>query len=101
MRFSYAKILGLLWFALVVFALFFGLGKPFFQIWDEGRILINTFEMAQSGQWMATTFEGKPEFWNTKPLLLHWLQWASAFLLDGMNGVLGFPLLPLPWGLFC
>ena len=80
MRFSYAKILGLLWFALVVFALFFGLGKPFFQIWDEGRILINTFEMAQSGQWMATTFEGKPEFWNTKPLLLHWLQWASAFL---------------------
>ena len=80
MRFSYAKILGLLWFALVVFALFFGLGKPFFQIWDEGRILINTFEMAQSGQWMATTFEGNPEFWNTKPLLLHWLQWASAFL---------------------
>ena len=80
MRFSYSKIAWLLWFALVLFALMFGLGRPPFQIWDEGRILINTLEMAQSGQWMATTFEGKPEFWNTKPLLLHWLQWASAFL---------------------
>ena len=80
MRFSYSKIAWLLWFALVVFALMFGLGRPPFQIWDEGRILINTLEMAQSGQWMATTFEGKPEFWNTKPLLLHWLQWASASL---------------------
>ena len=80
MRFSYSKIAWLLWFALVLFSLMFGLGRPPFQIWDEGRILINTLEMAQSGQWMATTFEGKPEFWNTKPLLLHWLQWASAFL---------------------
>jgi 4-amino-4-deoxy-L-arabinose transferase-like glycosyltransferase len=80
MRFSYSKIAWLLWFALVLFALMFGLGRPPFQIWDEGRILINTLEMAQSGQWMATTFEGKPEFWNTKPLLLHWLQWASASL---------------------
>jgi len=80
MRFSYSKIAWLLWFALVLFALMFGLGRPPFQIWDEGRILINTLEMAQSGQWMVTTFEGKPEFWNTKPLLLHWLQWASAFL---------------------
>lgn len=80
MRFSYSKIAWLLWFGLVLFALMFGLGRPPFQIWDEGRILINTIEMAQSGQWMATTFEGKPEFWNTKPLLLHWLQWASAFL---------------------
>ena len=80
MRFFYSKIAWLLWFALVLFALMFGLGRPPFQIWDEGRILINTLEMAQSGQWMATTFEGKPEFWNTKPLLLHWLQWASAFL---------------------
>jgi 4-amino-4-deoxy-L-arabinose transferase-like glycosyltransferase len=80
MRFSYSIIAWLLWFALVLFALMFGLGRPPFQIWDEGRILINTLEMAQSGQWMATTFEGKPEFWNTKPLLLHWLQWASAFL---------------------
>jgi 4-amino-4-deoxy-L-arabinose transferase-like glycosyltransferase len=80
MRFSYSKIAWLLWFALVLFALMFGLGRPPFQIWDEGRILINTLEMAQSGQWMATTFEGKPEFWNTKPPLLHWLQWASAFL---------------------
>jgi 4-amino-4-deoxy-L-arabinose transferase-like glycosyltransferase len=80
MRFSYSKIAWLLWFALVLFALMFGLGRPPFQIWDEGRILINTLEMAQSVQWMATTFEGKPEFWNTKPLLLHWLQWASASL---------------------
>ncbi|NVK28987.1 MAG: glycosyltransferase family 39 protein [Flavobacteriia bacterium] len=60
--------------------MFLFLGKLPFQRWDEGRVAINTYEMMERGNILSLTFGGHPEFWNTKPTLLHWLQSASALL---------------------
>lgn len=43
-------------------------------LWDESRQANNALEMAESGQWAYTTYDGKPDFWNTKPHLLILLQ---------------------------
>jgi len=40
--------------------------------WDEGRIAINACEMRATGDLLVTTFNFKPDMWNTKPPLLVW-----------------------------
>lgn len=62
-------------FLLLAIPIFIGLGNMPFTIWDEGRIAINTYEMWVSGDLLNITFGGGPEFWNTKPALLHWIQY--------------------------
>jgi len=41
-------------------------------IWDEARIAINACEMNLTGDYLVTTFNFKPDMWNTKPPLLVW-----------------------------
>lgn len=41
---------------------------------------MNSLEMLQSGNWLYSTFNGAPDFYNTKPILLIWLQSLSALL---------------------
>lgn len=41
-------------------------------LWDESRNANNAIEMAISGHWLVTTFNGLPDHWNTKPPLLIW-----------------------------
>lgn len=57
---------------------FYGLGGLPVRLWDESRQAINSLEMMQSGNWLYTTFNGQPDFYNTKPPLLIWLQGISA-----------------------
>lgn len=49
--------------------LFAHLDGPPVQVWDEMRNAENALEMNQSGNWLVTSFAGKPETWNTKPPL--------------------------------
>ena len=44
------------------------------RVWDEGRQAVNATMMFLNKNYLITYFEGKPDFWNTKPLLLIWLQ---------------------------
>lgn len=68
----------------VLFTCFAGLGTSPVRLWDESRQAMNTLEMLRSGNFAYTTFLGQPDFFNTKPPLLIWLQTASAAVF-GMN----------------
>jgi 4-amino-4-deoxy-L-arabinose transferase-like glycosyltransferase len=50
-------------------------------LWDESRQANNALEMLNSGNLWYTTYDGKPDFWNTKPHLLVLLQWGCMKLL--------------------
>ena len=50
------------------------------RLWDESRQATNSLEMLLSGNWLYTTFNGQPDFYNTKPPLLIWLQTLSTAL---------------------
>lgn len=80
-----------LWLALLAVPIFLFLGKLPFQKWDEGRIAINTYEMVESGDLLGVTFGGNPEFWNTKPGLLHWAQYGSVYVFGFNEFGIRFP----------
>lgn len=60
--------------------LFHDLGVHPIELWDESRLANNAIEMAVSGFSLVTTFDWKPDHWNTKPPLLIWLMAASLRL---------------------
>lgn len=59
-------------------------------LWDESRLAVNAAEMVASGNWLVTTYEGRPDLWNTKPPLLVWLQ--AALLRLGLPGAVAVRL---------
>ncbi|NVO31602.1 ArnT family glycosyltransferase [Hymenobacter lapidiphilus] len=71
--------------------LLFELGRNPIQLWDESRVAVNSAEMDQSGNWLVTRFEGKPDSWNTKPPLLIWLQVLSLRLLGYSEWAIRLP----------
>jgi 4-amino-4-deoxy-L-arabinose transferase-like glycosyltransferase len=66
-------------FAVVLAAtvLFFRLGVLPVQVWDEARLANNALEMSANGLSIVTTYDGRPDHWNTKPPLLIWSMAAS------------------------
>ncbi len=57
-------------------------------IWDESRLACNAMEMRQTGLSLITTYDFRPDLWNTKPPLLIWLMDASMAIFG-----------PSPWAL--
>lgn len=55
--------------------------QPIF-LWDESRQANNAIEMAQTNNFLYPTYDGQPDFWNTKPHLLISLQ-ALCFKILG------------------
>jgi 4-amino-4-deoxy-L-arabinose transferase-like glycosyltransferase len=53
-------------------------------LWDESRQANNALEMAESGNFLYPTYEGQPDFWNTKPHLLVAIQ-AALFRIFEPN----------------
>jgi 4-amino-4-deoxy-L-arabinose transferase-like glycosyltransferase len=47
-------------------------GNPL-ELWDESRNANNAISMVLHGHWMVAYYDGAPDHWNTKPLLLTWL----------------------------
>ena len=60
------------------------------ELWDESRNATNAMEMANSGDWLVTTFEHAPDRWNTKPPLLIWIM--AALLRSGLPAMLALRL---------
>jgi 4-amino-4-deoxy-L-arabinose transferase-like glycosyltransferase len=56
------------------------------RIYDEARLAINAYEMAQSGNYIVTTYDGNPDLWNTKPPFFIWTQVALIKLI-GFNEI--------------
>lgn len=54
------------------------------RLWDESRLAINATEMSENGNYLIPTFEGSPDYWNTKPPFLIWCQVFFIKLL-GVN----------------
>ncbi|RYD56900.1 MAG: phospholipid carrier-dependent glycosyltransferase [Sphingobacteriales bacterium] len=82
------RLPGWLWslFAILVLAIpiFACLDTLPIQLWDESRLAINAYELYKSKQWLVTTYNNAPDFWNTKPPLLIWIQ-VVFFNFFGVN----------------
>ncbi len=65
-------LLGLMMFCLAFPPLFSGLGDLPIRVFDEARNIINAIEMSHSGNFLITTYHGKPEMWSSKPPLFTW-----------------------------
>ena len=62
--------------AVLLLALFnvgFRLNREIVQEWDESLYATSAWEMVNSGQWVAHTFRGEFDYYNTKPPLNIWL----------------------------
>jgi 4-amino-4-deoxy-L-arabinose transferase-like glycosyltransferase len=59
------------------FSLFWRVGAQPLQNWDEARLAVNAAEMLRNHHWLIAHYQGQPDLWNTKPLLLVWLQALS------------------------
>lgn len=71
----------LLAFLISSWALGYGLDAMPMFIWDESRQANNAIEMVLSGNYGYPTYDGQPDFWNTKPHLLIVLQALSMKIL--------------------
>ena len=70
--------------AVAAFNLTWRVTSEFVSEWDESLYGITAWEMVRSGNWIATTFLGSLDYYNSKPPLNVWLM-ACAFKLFGTN----------------
>jgi 4-amino-4-deoxy-L-arabinose transferase-like glycosyltransferase len=73
----YYRPAAMLVLALAAFNLFFRLDREIVTEWDEALYAISAAETAAHGNWIATTFRGALDYYNTKPPLNVWLIAAS------------------------
>lgn len=78
------RLLAALVVCLAAFNAFGRLGSETVTEWDESLYATSAAEMVHSGEWVATTFDGKLDYYNSKPPLNVWLI-ALAFKLLGIN----------------
>lgn len=51
------------------------------EAWDESRLAVNAFEMMHSGAHLVTTYDYRPDLWNTKPpLAINLMAWSMEIL---------------------
>jgi 4-amino-4-deoxy-L-arabinose transferase-like glycosyltransferase len=91
---KYEAVLTILALLCIGSPLAFDLGALPIQNWDEARQAVNSLEMLRSGgQWLITTFDHRPDLWNTKPPLLIWLQALSMGALGPTEVAVRLPSL--------
>ena len=74
------------WFSVAILALAcfnvtFRLDRESVGEWDESLFATTAWEMTQSGELVRTTFDGTPDYYNTKPPLNVWILAATFSLL--------------------
>lgn len=76
----------LVWVVLGVAALnlFFALTTETVAEWDESLYALSATEMLDSGNWLVTTFDGKVDYYNSKPPLNVWIL-ALSFKVLGTH----------------
>jgi 4-amino-4-deoxy-L-arabinose transferase-like glycosyltransferase len=83
---------------LAAFNLGFRLNAEVVREWDESLYAITAWEVHTSGHWIATTFRGALDYYNTKPPLNVWLI-ALSFKVFGVGLVaLRLPSVLAAWG---
>jgi len=60
-------------------------------LWDESRTAANALEMRSTGFSLVTTYEFRPDLWNTKPPLLIWLMTGSMSLFGPSEWAIRLP----------
>ena len=70
--------------ALAAFNLSFWLTRETVAQWDESLYASSAVEMVNSGDWVTTTYHGRPDYYNSKPPLNIWIL-STAFKLGGVN----------------
>lgn len=63
---------------------FWRLDKPVIREWDEGLYGVNALEMLEGSNPILVTFNGEPDFYNSKPPLGLWLM-AGSIKVFGFN----------------
>jgi 4-amino-4-deoxy-L-arabinose transferase-like glycosyltransferase len=76
---------------LTLFSVFTDLGGLTLRQWDEARQAVSAIEMTRSGNWVVATFGFEPDLWNTKPLLLVWLQAGLIRLIGPTEWAIRLP----------
>jgi hypothetical protein len=84
---------------LAAFNLAFRIGNEMVQVWDESLFAITAQEMVESGRWIATTFRGTLDYYNSKPPLHLWLVALSFKAFDPGLVSLRLPSIVAAWGL--
>jgi 4-amino-4-deoxy-L-arabinose transferase-like glycosyltransferase len=70
---AHYRLLAFLVLLLAAGNLTFRLDREFLTDWDESLYTTSAWEMVQSGRWVATTFHGALDYYNSKPPLNVWL----------------------------
>lgn len=71
-NFKYPKILfGL---TCIYFCFFYQLDTMNLVDWDEARVAKSSYEMSKNNNFIVVIYDGQPDFWSTKPSLLHVIQ---------------------------
>ena len=69
---------------IISFPLFYKLGNPIIELWDESRNANNAIEMLKNHNYIVRYFNGSPDMWEVKPPLLIWFQ-VICFKFFGIN----------------
>jgi 4-amino-4-deoxy-L-arabinose transferase-like glycosyltransferase len=77
-------VLKILFFTAICIPIFLKLDMLPIQMWDESRNAISAMEMMNNGDWFVRHYIGAVDTWETKPVLLLWLQ-IIFFKLLGIN----------------
>ncbi|MFO7656110.1 MAG: glycosyltransferase family 39 protein [Bacteroidales bacterium] len=72
--------------AILVYPLLKGVITFQIAVWDEARYAVNAIEMMHSRNPLVVTFDGQPDWWNSKPPMAVWLQAISMKTL-GINEI--------------
>lgn len=74
----------LLFACIILFPLFYRLDASQLTMWDESRYAVNAIEMQHTSNPLVVTFDGKPDWWNSKPPLAVWIM-ALSVKVFGIN----------------
>jgi 4-amino-4-deoxy-L-arabinose transferase-like glycosyltransferase len=85
LRTKMVYLAGILVFAAICyFPLFYKLDVNSIKVWDESRYACNAIEMLENGNLIVVKFNGEPDYWNTKPPMVVWMQ-VIAMKVLGIN----------------
>lgn len=76
------RLLATVTLLLAAFNAVFNLHREYVAEWDESLYATSAWEMLQTHQWVATTFNGRLDYYNTKPPLFVWMI-AATFRIFG------------------
>jgi 4-amino-4-deoxy-L-arabinose transferase-like glycosyltransferase len=91
------RVLAFAVLALALFNVAFRIDREILMQWDESLYAVSAWEMLKSGNWIATTFLGQLDYYNTKPPLNAWLIAISLKTFGASLTTLRLPCVLSAW----